>query len=359
MSRLFATDVPEDEDWENSDFQHDLAAAAALLNRPALLKRVLEESCDLEVRPGRLPPPYISAAQAGHHEILDLLFGQKESFFHLRRQRAFTAAAESGRAQTVKYILKAPWIPWSLEDPKTRDSQALKEGLCTPDMDTFNIILEARQNTPQKGPLDEYELHRLLLNAVRKGWTFMARHLLWLGAPIDVPLYERDKGDFVLYACKGGFGDTVRLLLDHGAHATGGALRMAADCGYSDIVRMLLEHGVKAEGLVAAAARKGHLPTVQTLTEHGQNLDEGLGPETVWGFEPPAIVWAVELEHERMFRYLVTQGARIDTDESGGEAVRRAKNAGLESMLTLLEEYGVDRRTDLPSGDQVKKSLQE
>jgi hypothetical protein len=102
ISRVFATDVPEDDDW---DFQYDLVAAAALLNRPMLLKRALEEPGDLQqVMPGRLGPPYISAGQAGHHEILDLLFGQGKEFIHLRRQRAFAAAAESGRVQTVKYI---------------------------------------------------------------------------------------------------------------------------------------------------------------------------------------------------------------------------------------------------------------
>lgn len=130
-------------------------------------------------------------------------------------------------------------------------------------------------------------------------------------------------------------------------------LELAAGIGNSQGLQVLMDYTApmgKVRGLVSHAAAGGHFDLVKMLVEQGYDMNEpgdhchNQG-RRAWNFPhalPPPIVSAVELEHLRMFRFLRDGGAVFNTPETCGEAVGRAKAAGLDSMLKLLAQEGVD-----------------
>jgi hypothetical protein len=51
---------------------------------------------------------------------------------------------------------------------------------------------------------------------------------------------------------------------------------------------------------------------------------------------------AISMEHTELFNFLIERGADLDTSGTAEECVKRAKKDGLDSMLSLLKEHGVD-----------------
>jgi hypothetical protein len=74
---------------------------------------------------------------------------------------------------------------------------------------------------------------------------------------------------------------------------------------------------------------------VQLLLDAGVDANESIGAES-------PLASAIGMEHVVLFNLLLERGADLDSPGTAEECVRRAKKDGLESMLTLLEEHGVD-----------------
>jgi ankyrin repeat protein len=113
------------------------------------------------------------------------------------------------------------------------------------------------------------------------------------------------------------------------------ALMRACEHGWEPIVRILLEHGAELkDDALAIAAKRGHMNVVKVLVELGADVNQG---------KPRAIVSAISLERKDMFYGLLELGATLD-GESGREALEKAREEGLTSMLALVGEHGVDIR---------------
>ncbi len=119
----------------------------------------------------------------------------------------------------------------------------------------------------------------------------------------------------------------------------GGAIKTAVQSGYFTTVRMLLDYRVKhgrrvpIAGTPAVAAKHGHYDILEALLNDG-------------GYEiadlQPLLVHAIDHEHKAMFRLLLSHGVDPKVPETSVECVKVAKEKGLESMLDLLAQAGVD-----------------
>jgi hypothetical protein len=115
-------------------------------------------------------------------------------------------------------------------------------------------------------------------------------------------------------------------------------IRQAARRGDIQVVRMLLEKKDRFSpntGAVARAAQYKNWDIVRLLVKEGYDVNEAEDED--W----PAIVSAVKYENETMFHYLHDRGAVIDTARMRVQA-GLAKTMGLESMLRLLLQAGMD-----------------
>jgi hypothetical protein len=70
-------------------------------------------------------------------------------------------------------------------------------------------------------------------------------------------------------------------------------------------------------------------------------LDAGVDANEINGPKSP-LVGAIAMEHTGMFTLLLERGADLHKDCEAAEWVHRTKKDGLESMLLLLQAYGVD-----------------
>lgn len=256
--------------------------------------------------------PIEVAAMGANDAILDLLMS-KSTMLSSHRHTALVSASEAGQVSTVETILEDRWGrgQWSVgwDHRITRDTIATS--LKTRSISIFeNIMALKRERAPgKKALLSDGQLGDLLFNAARNGETDMACYLLDVyAAPADGwphhdgPMSKRRP---IIEACR--HGDWI-------------------------MVEKLLQYRADTTNAMSTAAGGGHLQIVRCLIEHGVSINGG---------SPPPIVRAVELEHTGMFRLLREHGARLNTPETGGEAVSRAKGQGLDSMLDLLEEEGL------------------
>jgi ankyrin repeat protein len=96
---------------------------------------------------------------------------------------------------------------------------------------------------------------------------------------------------------------------------------------------VLLEYGEKLQDNdLTAAVKGGHLNVVNVLIEAGADPNTG---------DPLPMVCAISMERKDVFHTLLEHGATLD-GENGAQAVKKAREEGLTSMLTLLGEHGVD-----------------
>ncbi|KAF2676285.1 ankyrin [Lentithecium fluviatile CBS 122367] len=175
----------------------------------------------------------------------------------------------------------------------------------TPNVGTFKMLMHVKARHP-KSEMEKHDLGRLVEDAASQGWEDLIRHILTIGAPVD--------GRSYLWA---------------------NPLAEACERGFEGIVRLLLEHGAKIHDItLAAAAKGGHLNVVRALLEYGADPNQG---------EPLPIISAISRERKDMFQELLGYGASL-AGQNGVEAVKKAREEGLESMLALLEEHGVDIR---------------
>lgn len=72
---------------------------------------------------------------------------------------------------------------------------------------------------------------------------------------------------------------------------------------------------------------------VQELLDHGA---------AVKNTRSPLFVYAVEHGHVSLFELLVERGCDLREKETAVECMSMAKERGLDWMLQLLQEYGVD-----------------
>jgi ankyrin repeat protein len=131
---------------------------------------------------------------------------------------------------------------------------------------------------------------------------------------------------------------------------TTGAVAAAAGHGHLEIVQKLLEYDASTEGSIATAAAGGYRDSVSLLLHHGAYPNERfvqVQKRNVAALEVIPLVCAVDLEHVAMFHLLLEHGADLfdegcNSEVAWKECARVAREAGLESMLVLLKENGIN-----------------
>ncbi|KAH8731803.1 ankyrin repeat-containing domain protein [Phaeosphaeriaceae sp. PMI808] len=113
----------------------------------------------------------------------------------------------------------------------------------------------------------------------------------------------------------------------------------AAKYGRTELVRNLLSRGFKPVGALCEAVRGPYLDIVQLLLEAGADVNE----KTELGHPLPIAIGA---EHATIFDLLVDHGANIHHSSIARACVIEAKANGLTSILGLLENHGVDTKSN-------------
>ncbi|KAF1994382.1 hypothetical protein P154DRAFT_581858 [Amniculicola lignicola CBS 123094] len=212
-------------------------------------------------------------------------------------------AARIGNVCAFKFFLEfhaqeKPWL-FQLEDMRGWKRDVWWGTINTRKWEIWEHITELTDKYPSVSFYTPISATRALESCARFGEIEMAQYLLNIGADVNGrgctdPSVERRP---IVRACERGHLKMVRLLLDHGAKATG-TIAVAAYGGYMEIVRMLLDHGVDPdESYIAKGAY--HPPE-----------DEVGRPY------PPALVSALKLEHTALFEFLLERGATL-TPEIG------------------------------------------
>lgn len=318
-------DSYESQQYEDRDYEYDLMSAAVYFNKLAIIEEKSNDPHCLRTILGTFGNPYRMAVMGGHHEAVDLLFSKVHKYdIEMQKSSVVGYACKQGSMELVRRVLPR-WRKQGLEQKRSQLLPVLHGSLGTPSVEIFEMIMDIKRTTIFP-TLNEIWRKRLLKSAVKERWLDMVQHLLENHAPTD----------------------------------THEALVEACDCGHVEAVQQLLDYGTKMDGNeIAVAAHKGRWDVVRLLVERGADINGDWGeklPDSgeVWGEVAPddygykrykrgilPIVGAVAFEREDVVREHVSLGARLDGN-FGEKAVEKARTEGLDSMLALLRELGVE-----------------
>ncbi|KAF2690453.1 ankyrin [Lentithecium fluviatile CBS 122367] len=310
----------------DSIFEYDLLTAAAYTSKLSIVKELSDREANTRVTTGTFGNPYAAATLGGHLMVLDHLLQQAELHKNGPSGIWWTqlcSASQAGSRKVVEHLLTAKW---SSSFKKNHSSfTKFHEALRTPDVDTFNLLMQFKPTSDGTihEPLTGAQRASLLLFAATNGSTEMVAHLLGLRTPTaGEDLEQIDMQAPLSAACR------------YPAYPAYGS-------GFDAILRLLLQKGAKPKGdEIGRAAEKGRLGSVRILAEHGMDVKCGAATPGYRSLPTP-IVSAVRLEHTKLFCLLMKHGAVL-AGEVGVAATKLAKEEGLESMLALLEEHGVN-----------------
>jgi hypothetical protein len=286
---------------------YDCLTAATLMGNFSIVQELSDRKEIMSNDIGTFRDPYTAAAMNGDIIIIGTLY-RKLRLYHPHTYesvlvRQLGAASSIGSARTVEHLLA---LDWNLNSDWKRVCSwgTFLDALITPDIETFQILMRLKEQTPNKD-LRQDQLDTLLCLAAEKGWEDMVNHILKM-CKKKAPVIPPTRAMYIsLYAaCASGSEEVVRLLLRHKAVVHDDMLEIAVKRGRLGIVKILLDHGADTNNLV-----------------------------------PHPIVSAVQLEHRDMFDLLLSYGA--DLAKSGPAAAKEAQEVGLQSMLALLGQHGV------------------
>ncbi|KAH3952998.1 hypothetical protein HBH53_036430 [Parastagonospora nodorum] len=259
-----------------------------------------------------------------------------------RRVEMLCVVAEAGRLDAVQFIFNfaTESLPWVFSRKRRPHHAYANEWMLalmhTPSREVFEFLMEKRSLHCINREFGPAQYTRFLRHCAIEGWTKMAEHYLSLGASVegvgDRALCGEDRRPLLL-ACRRGHKDTIKMLLEHQADNAVPALELAVGWGDLATVRLLLQHKAEFGDALALAVAKGHRDVVQELLDHGADIKIG---------SRPLLAYAIEHENVALFRLLVERGCDPRVDEAATECVRIAEEYGLESMLQLLREHGVN-----------------
>jgi hypothetical protein len=297
---------------------------------------------------------YRLAARYANSETLGLLLsaGRSHGVDVPRRNDMLVAAAVVGRLSAFRFIheYRIEETPWNFKDRTKRyaSEKVFNDALETPSKDVWDHVIDLRDRYRCAKVVPEDRMKKLVLNCVQEGGDAdLLDHLLELSADMDgfnVLGDSKVPSRPLLNACANGYEDLVRVLLSRGA-ITSCAVSMAAMHGQTNVVRLLLGHGANPRSGLLGAARGGYMGIARMLLYAGVDPRAIYNSSDLWcrgleryGYVP--IASAIAMEHVHMAKLLKEEGAEV-YGYAGTECLRVAGEEGLESMLILLDEWGI------------------
>lgn len=280
------------------------------------------------------------AANYGSKEVLEYLLTIGVPSVNKRlRMRLFRLAVRAGRMDIVQFLyeFKKEEVPWDFGDPLSYEAEVLYDAQLTPSLEVLKFVhgLHTLYPNPNFCEWDRVLSNGLLLCA-QVGRLDTAQYLILHGAHPEGSNYmggPRYNGP-IRRASMWGHVSVVEILLSHGADPKV-AIAAAAEWGRTEVVKRLLSTGTTPVSALSKAGAGGYLEVTQLL------LDTGVDPNESIGLESP-LAGAIAKEHTALFKLLIERGADLRSTGTAEECIRRAREGGLESMLDLLKEHGVD-----------------
>jgi hypothetical protein len=338
---LHDQDVPTTTDkCSDVDSKADICVAAIYLGRKAHVERLLTGYAQSysqfgtnDVRSYVFGDAFRAAAFAGDLDMIKFLFShfaQHEKLdysFSLLQLHILREASTYGHRAVFDFVFEMK----SINLPKERVQRIMDretgeiEAILSSAMCPYQYERAAAMLGPECKKFDP--LHNgcpaaWLARSADYGKIEMVRHFLNTGADPNHPLAHRDVARHsaprpLLAASRRGFETIVRMLLDAGADPNWYSPERAA---------------------LAGAVQNGSIAVATLLLDRGADVNVGV---------PPPIVIAVLKERLDMFRLLRRHGARLDTPETGGQAMEVARLHGLDSMVDMLLSEGVAKEKDV------------
>lgn len=230
------------------------------------------------------------------------------------------------------------------------DSQALYNCHFRPDNTWFELLLsrglDAESPTNPDNPEEETTLNFQLSAAVRRGYTERVKLLLEHGADASGYDPRYTKRSFVENAVLSGYGEILDLLVEHGAErpdlTAADLFRFAVVGGDAAEARRILEADqsvLDQPDLLVSMASGNRLEAVRLL------LELGIDPNGMSGGGRGALHEAAWSGHREVIDVLLENGARLDVRSAAhdGSPVGYAHHAGRFE----LRDYLLGRTTDV------------
>ena len=289
--------------------RYDYLSAVSYTGHLSLVRELCQAPENTVVQVGTLGCPYTAAALGGHIAIIDFLLDIADSHGRgatgiLTSQMLYTAS-QAGSLHTIQHLLASKWKPrlWYPKGTRMRASNidTFHSAMITPNVKILDALLafKAASSSPDK-TLSQQQLAETLRECCARGHTEVAAYLIDLGASI-----EGAEGAYPLPVCE--------------------------QAGIMSLVLQRSKESVNTGFELIKAIKMGRLDVVKVLVEDGTSTSRLM---------PESIVSAVELEDDRMFRFLVEHCA-LTAGDAGKGAMAKAKEQGNHSMVSLLWEHGV------------------
>ncbi|KAF2746952.1 hypothetical protein M011DRAFT_477773 [Sporormia fimetaria CBS 119925] len=334
----------------NAEYNQLLLAASTITNCASIVERCIRHDPTL-VGVGERPPvplygPFVEiAAQYAEEAVLHLLLTivSVDDFWQFR-QNLLLNIAYFGRADAYRSVNTFRRDDTGPEDDTVYDRIALS-------IAKYASSLELVEYCRSLCTCDH-------VDCLEQTWTYTQRENMLIRSIEDCQ-------------CVG----LASLLLQlHCKESAGGlapglekALELASEKGYRELVELLLNHGGDTDRAMSGAAAYGHIDLVRMLLERGASPRFALLEGAIGGYfdivklalsvggakELDGNHWrllaraAIAYENAAMFGTFIEHGMVLDK-VAGRECAWMAKEQGLDSMLDLLEEHGVEANVPEP-----------
>jgi hypothetical protein len=287
------------------------------------------------------------AGRAGNCPVIKLLLNNiwetaGAKLWRTNIDRVFQSAANAGHVQAFRLLLRNEWISYELNDPpgpveKQCHPLARAPYVCGSKAIFVALMSHLKSHPRIKNALDPVDLAQMIRSQAKPGREAFLEYLL--NKYTKRPTARLGK-EFLQGLCKMGTVDIVGIFLDHVGYQFRdiGAVAHAAIRGHVQVVRLLLDRGYDVDAIErASGSSPGSL-------DRSDKKDSSLAG---W----PAIIQAVELEDEALFRLLRDNGASLH-GKFARQAILISKKGGSDSMLKLLIDEGLDDTCYRCSGPQ-------
>ncbi|KAF2649141.1 ankyrin [Lophiostoma macrostomum CBS 122681] len=285
----------------------------------------------------------ILAARHGSVEMLEYLLvvtaGTSKVDKRLRRE-LFKTAARCGRTNVVKFLydFKREEVPWDFGDWWSDDCNMLRHAQTTSSLQLLVFVPGLLRTYLSKTYFGGIERQGALAKATIDNRLDTTVYIIHRGpnAPVvnHIGLINGFNQGLIQCAAQAGNVAVAEHLIHHGADPKL-AIFAASGHGQTEFVKVMLAAKQPTGLAMAKAAACGHWDIVRLLLDAGDDVNKTPGKNS-------PLVHAIAREHAAMFKLLVERGADLHLDGTAQECVQRAHNDGLDSMLVLLAEHGVD-----------------